>query len=144
MNIQIFAKLPQDTINVILEFFGKIKYKNGEYITIIHKYDFRYALLSTIKLPVTNEYAGIRRILEARDTQRVANQGWSTAGLSSTQVLLKPCELFEISLPQHFEYKIQFNHKHTLRVYNLYTPPDEIVYFFENIIDREYASYKRK
>jgi hypothetical protein len=133
MNIQIFSRLPQDTINVILEFFGKIKYKNGEYINIIHKYDFRYALLSSIKLPVTNEYAGIRRILEARDT----------AGLSSTQVLLKPCELFEISLPQHFEYKVQFNHKHTLRVYNLYTPPDEIVYFFENIIDGRYASYKR-
>ncbi len=109
MNIQIFAKLPQDTINVILEFFGKIKYKNGQYINIIHKYDFRYSLLTTIKLPVSNEYA----------------------------------ELFEISLPQHFEYKLQFNHKHTLRVYNLYTPPDEIVYFFENIIDREYASYKR-
>ena len=110
MNIQIFSRLPQDTINVILEFFGKIKYKNGEYINIIHKYDFRYALLSSIKLPVSNEYA----------------------------------ELFEITLPQHFEYKVQFNHKHTLRVYNLYTPPDEIVYFFENIIDGRYGVYKRK
>jgi hypothetical protein len=134
MNIQIFSRLPQDTINVILEFYGKIKYKNGKYINIIHKYDFRYALLSTIKLPVSNEYA----------------------------------ELFEITLPQHFEYKVQFNHKHTLRVYNLYTPPDgirrifeardtvglssaqvllkpdEIVYFFENIIDGRYGVYKRK
>ena len=108
-NLQILKKLPQDTINVILEFYGKIKYKNGEYINIIHKYDFRYALLSSIKLPVSNEYA----------------------------------ELFEITLPQHFEYKVQFNDKHTLRVYNLYTPPDEIVYFFENIIDGRYGVYKR-
>jgi hypothetical protein len=30
------------------------------------------------------------RIFEARDTQRVANQGWSTAGLSSAQVLPNP------------------------------------------------------
>jgi hypothetical protein len=60
------------------------------------------------------DFPGIRHIFEARDTQRVAtkfdsvkflaiserlhlsdvaNQGWSTAGLSSSQVLLKPGDL---------------------------------------------------
>jgi len=62
-NLQIFKKLPIDIVNVILQFYGKIKYKNGEYINIIHKYDFRYARLSTIKLPVSNEYAELFGIM---------------------------------------------------------------------------------
>ena len=108
-DIQIFKKLPQDTINVILEFFGKIKYKNGKYINIIHKYDFRYSLLSNIKMPISNKYA----------------------------------ELNDISLPEHFEYEIHFNNKHTLRVYNLYIPTNSITYIYENLIDRVYGVYKR-
>jgi len=42
-------KLPYELVNLILEYDGRIKYKQGcGYINIIHKYDPRYAIITPI------------------------------------------------------------------------------------------------
>jgi len=54
--LTIFAKLPTDTINIILEFYGRIKYKRGKYTNIIAKNDQRYDMLSQIQYPIYVKY----------------------------------------------------------------------------------------
>jgi len=38
----------KDVLDIILEYDGRIKYKNGKYINIIHKYDSRYNIINQI------------------------------------------------------------------------------------------------
>ena len=40
--------LPHYLINIILDYDGRIKYKKGKYINIIHKYDFRYNIIEPL------------------------------------------------------------------------------------------------
>ncbi len=40
--------VPRELLNIILEFDGRIKYRNGEYINILHKYDLRYDKIKKI------------------------------------------------------------------------------------------------
>jgi len=40
--------LPKELLHLILEYDGRIKYRHGEYINIIHKNDTRYAHLFPI------------------------------------------------------------------------------------------------
>ena len=40
--------LPKDIVNIILEYDGQIRYKNGEYINIIHNKDKRYDIIRPI------------------------------------------------------------------------------------------------
>jgi hypothetical protein len=40
--------IPTFLLNIILDYDGRIKYKNGKYINIIHKHDLRYNMLEKI------------------------------------------------------------------------------------------------
>lgn len=44
----IFQHLPNDVINIILDYNGRIKYRKGIYTDIIHKHDFRYNMIKPI------------------------------------------------------------------------------------------------
>jgi hypothetical protein len=50
------STLPKDILILILEFDGRIKYRKGKFINCIHASDYRYALLSTIKIPLPVQY----------------------------------------------------------------------------------------
>jgi hypothetical protein len=47
MNVVPFF-LPDDLICIILEYDGRIKYKKGKYVNIIHKDDARYYMIQSI------------------------------------------------------------------------------------------------
>ncbi len=40
--------IAKDVLNIILEYDGRIKYKNGKYVNVIHKNDFRYNMINQI------------------------------------------------------------------------------------------------
>ena len=40
--------IPKELLHIILEYDGRIKYKNGRYVNIIHKHDERYNILKSI------------------------------------------------------------------------------------------------
>lgn len=40
--------LPKELINIILQYDGRIKYKNGKYINVIHPADTRYTIVTPI------------------------------------------------------------------------------------------------
>lgn len=44
MNIYI----PKELLDIILEYDGRIKYKYGKYVNIIHKYDERYNIIKPL------------------------------------------------------------------------------------------------
>jgi hypothetical protein len=42
--------LPNDVINIIFDYDGRIKYKKGKYVNIIHKRDVRYDIVRKVIL----------------------------------------------------------------------------------------------
>jgi hypothetical protein len=43
-----FPYIPQDLLDIILQFDGRIKYRKGYFVNIIHKYDERYDIIKSI------------------------------------------------------------------------------------------------
>ena len=43
-----FQYIPEDLLHIILEYDGRIKYKNGRYVNIIHKNDERYNIITPL------------------------------------------------------------------------------------------------
>jgi len=43
-----FSYIPEEVLHIILAYDGRIKYKNGKYVNVIHKNDERYNIISLI------------------------------------------------------------------------------------------------
>jgi hypothetical protein len=44
----LFQNLPNEIINIILEYEGSVLYKRGKYVNVIHKHDIRYDIIESI------------------------------------------------------------------------------------------------
>ena len=41
-----FSYIPKELLHIILAYDGRIKYKNGNYVNVIHKNDERYDIIT--------------------------------------------------------------------------------------------------
>jgi hypothetical protein len=57
--------IPKDILNIILEYDGRIKYKNGKYINVIHKNDERYIIFQ----PVIKKKLNILKTIDLRGSE---------------------------------------------------------------------------
>lgn len=58
--------IPLELLNIILAYDGRIKYKKGKYVNIIHKNDIRYNIIQ----PIINKKIEIIKKIEIRDGKR--------------------------------------------------------------------------
>jgi hypothetical protein len=76
-----FPYIPKDLLHIILEYDGRIKYKNGKYVNIIHKNDERYNIIN----PIINKKIEITKTIELRRSGFYFEFGFDTfnsAGLA--------------------------------------------------------------
>ena len=56
--------IPEELLHIILSYDGRIKYKNGKYVNIIHKNDERYNIIT----PIISKKMKIMQNIELSDT----------------------------------------------------------------------------
>ena len=56
--------LPKELLHIILEYDGRIKYRKGEYVNIIHRHDPRYNVIQNI----INKKVEIMKRIQMEDT----------------------------------------------------------------------------
>ena len=59
-----FSYIPSELLHIILAYDGRIKYKNGKYVNIIHKNDERYNIIT----PIISKKIKIMQNIELSDT----------------------------------------------------------------------------
>lgn len=52
--------IPTEILDIIFEYDGRIKYKNGKYVNIIHKHDERYNMI----IPIINKKIEIMKTIK--------------------------------------------------------------------------------
>ena len=66
--------IPKELLDVILEYDGRIKYKNGKYVNIIHKNDERYNII----IPLISKKNEIMKTIEFRNSRFYFEFGFNT------------------------------------------------------------------
>jgi hypothetical protein len=85
--------IPKELLHVILDYDGRIKYRKGEYVDIIHKNDERYIMIT----PILNKKIKILKIAEVCEDGFYFEFGFdinSNVGL---------CYDYNFSFPDKFE-----------------------------------------
>lgn len=67
-------RVPKELLDIILEYDGRIKYKNGKYVNILHKYDLRYNIIK----PVISKKFGIMKEIEIHGSKFYFEFGFDT------------------------------------------------------------------
>ena len=66
--------IPEDLLHIILDYDGRIKYKNGKYVNIIHKNDERYNII----IPLVSKKMKIIKSTEVHDSGFYFEFGFDT------------------------------------------------------------------
>ena len=66
--------IPEDLLHIILAYHGRIKYKNGKYVNIIHRNDERYNIIT----PIISKKIDIMQNIELSDSGFYFEFGFDT------------------------------------------------------------------
>ena len=64
LNLHGYNTIPTDLLSLVLEYDGRIKYKNGKYVNIIHKKDERYNIIQKV---IVKKIEIMKKVLDVVD-----------------------------------------------------------------------------